>query len=142
MALLPMDEWRAAEALAAIPFVNPFLEERVELERTALGHRYLGVGPVLMLRPGRTRDEMYPELPALRERSELLYAKLRNQLDSGRVATPKDLQVYEGLALFLIYLLFLVLPGFLWVGISVRNCTIEGWDHVSSSDTDKWIYRI
>ncbi len=107
MALLPMDEWRTAEALAAIPFVNPFLEERVELERTALGPRYLGVGPVMMLRPGRTGDEMYPELPALRERSEDLYAKLRRQLDSGRVATPKELQVYEGLALFLIYLLFL-----------------------------------
>ncbi len=39
MALLPMDEWRAAEALAAIPFVNPFLEERVELERTAIGRQ-------------------------------------------------------------------------------------------------------
>ena len=103
----PVDEWRAAEALAAIPFVNPFLEERVELERTALGDRYLGAGPVLMLKPGRTGDEMYPELPALRERSEHLYAKLRKQLDSGRVATPKELQVYEDLALFLIYLRFL-----------------------------------
>ena len=107
MALLPMDEWRAAEALSAIPFTNPFLEERVKLERTALGHRYLGVGPVLMLKPGQTGDEMYPELPALRERSELLYAKLRRQPDLGRVATPKELQVYEGLALFLIYLRFL-----------------------------------
>ncbi len=50
---------------------------------------------------------MYPELPALRDRSEQLYAGLRRQLDSGRVATQEELQVYEGLALFLIYLRFL-----------------------------------
>ena len=33
MALLPSAEWRAAEALAGIGYVNPFLPERVELER-------------------------------------------------------------------------------------------------------------
>src|SRR5262245_49776810 len=106
MALLSSDDWNAAESLAAIPFVNPFLEERVELERRAIGQRYLGVGPVLTLRPGLTGDEMYPELPALRERSEELFAKLRKNLDKARNVTPTELGVYEGLAFLLIYLLF------------------------------------
>jgi DNA-binding NtrC family response regulator len=106
MALLPSDDWDAAKALAAIPSVNPFLEERVELERRAIGHRYLGVGPVLTIQPGQTGDEMYPELPALREQCERLFASLRKQLDTGRDVTPTELEVYEGLAFFLIYLRF------------------------------------
>src|SRR4051794_14250130 len=106
MALLPSDDWDAAQALAAIPFVNPFLEERVELERRAIGRRYLGVGPVLTLRPGLTGDEMYPELPALRERSEELFAKLSKKLDKARDVAPMELGVYEGLAFLLIYLRF------------------------------------
>jgi DNA-binding NtrC family response regulator len=106
MALLQPNDWDAAKALAAIPFVNPFLEERVKLERRAVGRRYGGVGPVLTLRPGRTGDEMYPGLPKLQERCEELYGKLREQLDTGRDVTPSELEVYEGLALFLIYLRF------------------------------------
>ncbi len=104
MALLPANEWDAAQALAAIPFVNPFLEERVRLERRAIGRRYVGVGPVLTLRPGLTGDEMYPELPALRERCEDLYGKLRERLETGQDATPSELEVYEGLAFILMYL--------------------------------------
>ena len=37
MPLLPPDEWRVAEAIAGIGYCNPFLPERVELEKQALG---------------------------------------------------------------------------------------------------------
>jgi DNA-binding NtrC family response regulator len=49
---------------------------------------------------------MFPELPALRKRSEDLCERIRNQLDASRDATPADLEVYEGVALFLLYLRF------------------------------------
>ena len=106
MALLPANEWCAAEAVAAIPFTNPFLPERVELERKALGHSYRVVGPVLMPRLGKRGEDMYPALRALRKRCEELVAAFRAQLEAGRNATPAELEVYEGIALFLIYLRF------------------------------------
>ena len=58
MALLPSAEWRAAEAIAGIGYVNPFLPGRVELERRALGPRYIEVGPLIRSRPGERPDRL------------------------------------------------------------------------------------
>jgi DNA-binding NtrC family response regulator len=130
MALLAAHEWSAAEALAAIPFTNPFLPERVELERKAVGDGYVGVGPVLILRQGKRGEDMYPELSALRDRSEVLVAKLRKRLDAGRDATPAELEVYEGLALFLLYLRFSAKFAPLVIGPAasrVRGAQVTFW---------------
>ena len=62
MALLPMDEWRTAEALAAIPFVNPFLEERVKLERTALGSQIPRGRPGHDVKTGSDRGRDVPRI--------------------------------------------------------------------------------
>jgi DNA-binding NtrC family response regulator len=130
MALLPAHEWRAAEALAAIPFTNPFRPERVELERKAIGAGYVGVGPVLVLLPGKSGEDMYPELPALRERTEGLVALLRERLDTGQDATPAELEVYEGLALVQLYLRFTAKFTPLVSGpaaANVRGATVRFW---------------
>ena len=65
MALLPSSEWRVAEAIAGITTCNPFLRERLELERKALGDAYIDVGPVMRTRPGTTLEEVFPNIPAL-----------------------------------------------------------------------------
>jgi DNA-binding NtrC family response regulator len=103
MSLLRPHDQSAAAALAAIPFTNPFLEERIELERRALGAGYVGVGPVLRARPG-AREESFPELQALRDRSEALLAAMRGRIDQGHEATSDELLLYEDLALFVLYL--------------------------------------
>jgi hypothetical protein len=105
MSLLPQNDHRAAAALAAIPFTNPFLEERIKLERRAIGEGYVGVGPVLRARPGTT-EESFPELQALRERSEALLAAMRGRMEQGHQATSDELLVYEDLAHFVLYLRF------------------------------------
>jgi hypothetical protein len=94
MALLPSSEWRVAEAIAGITTCNPFLPERLELERKALGDDYVDVGPVLRTRPGTSLEEVFPNIPAFRARSEQLVGKIRQRLEDGHPATRDELVVY------------------------------------------------
>ncbi len=103
MPLLLPSEWRVAEAIAGITTCNPFLPERLELEKKALGNAYIDVGPVLRPRPGTSLEEVFPNIPAFRVRSEHLVEKLRNRLEEGRPATREELLVYENLALYFLY---------------------------------------
>jgi DNA-binding NtrC family response regulator len=103
MPLLPSDDWRAAEAIAGIGYCNPFLRERVELERRALGRRYVEVGPVIRVRPGATMEELFANVPALRQRADQLAGRIRQRLEAGRDATRAELLVYEDLVLYLLY---------------------------------------
>src|ERR1700722_8226986 len=97
MALLPSAEWRVAEALAGIGYVNPFLPERVELERRALGPRYIEVGPIIRSRPGDGLERIFANVPALMGRAEALAAEMGRRLEAGRPATRGELLVYEDL---------------------------------------------
>ena len=103
MALLPPSEWRVAEAIAGVTTCNPFLPERLELERKALGDAYIDVGPVLRPRPGASLEVVFPNIPAFRVRSEQLIGKIRQRLEDGHPATRDELVGYEDLALYLLY---------------------------------------
>ena len=41
MALLTASEWRVAEAIAEIGYTNPFLPERIDLEKKTLGKAFM-----------------------------------------------------------------------------------------------------
>src|SRR5437660_6101562 len=107
MPLLRASEWRIAEAIAAIPYCNPFLPERLELERRILGSDYVETGTVIRARPGAAIGEIFPHVWQLHDRTQKLVDSIRQALENGRRATPHDLQVYEDLALFLLYHRFL-----------------------------------
>ncbi len=97
----------AAEALAGIGYVNPFLPERVELERRALGPRYIEVGPIIRSRPGEGLERIFANVPALWERAESLTAEMGRRLEAGKPATRGERLVYEDLALYLLYCRYL-----------------------------------
>jgi hypothetical protein len=103
MALLPSSDWRVAEAIAGIGYCNPFLPERVELERRALGRRYISVGPVIQARPGAKVEELFPNIPALHKRAQELVEAARRQLIEGAPVAAAELVVYEDLALYFLY---------------------------------------
>jgi sigma-54 specific flagellar transcriptional regulator A len=103
MGLLTSTDWRAAKAIAGIFHANPFLPERVELERQALGTRYKEEGPLIWARPGEGREEYLGNIPAMRERAEAIVSEMRRRIEGGRTATRDELLVYEDLALFLLY---------------------------------------
>ncbi len=103
MGLLPSGEWRAAEAIAQIGFVNPFLPERVELERQALGRRYIESGSLIRSRPGQQWERLFVNVPALFERAEILAAQIGQLMKEGHPATRDERLVYEDLALYVLY---------------------------------------
>src|SRR4051812_14473209 len=97
MALLPSKEWLAAEAIAGIGYCNPFLPERVELERRALGSRYIEEGPVIRSRPRERVEEYFGNVPGMRQRALMLAIEVRRRLVAGHPATRDELMVYEDL---------------------------------------------
>ena len=81
MALLPPTEWRVAEAIAGIGYCNPFLPERVDLERRALGARYIEQGPIIRAQPGERMESLFSNVPAMRERAQLLVNGIGDRLE-------------------------------------------------------------
>ena len=107
MALLKSADWRAAEAIAGIGYVNPFLPERVELERRALGPRYIEVGPIIRAtQVCGWRDVR--QCPGPERKAESLAARCIDRLEAGQQATRGELLVYEDLALYLLYARYLL----------------------------------
>lgn len=70
MALLASRDWRVAGAIAEIGYTNPFLPERIELEKKALGKAFVFFQPFLQYRPDCSVSDMFPNATALRHRSE------------------------------------------------------------------------
>ena len=113
-----------AKAIAGICHVNPFLPERVELERQALGTRYKEEGPLIWARPGEGREEYRGNIPAMRERAEAIVSEMRRRIEGGRTATRDELLVYEDLALFLLYARHMDALE----GIVTKSLQRTGWD--------------
>jgi transcriptional regulator with AAA-type ATPase domain len=103
MSLLTANEWRVAEAIASIGYVNPFLPERIELEKQALGKDFVHFQPFLQYRPDCSVSDMFPNAPALRQRSEQLLVKMLAKLIAQEPATERELEVYENLVLYQLY---------------------------------------
>ncbi len=103
MGLLPDAEWSVVEAIAGIGYANPFLSGRVDLERRALGSRYIEVGPIIRSHTDGESGRIFGNVPALIERAESFATVIGHRLEEGWPATRGELLVYEDLALYLLY---------------------------------------
>ncbi|HEX6885858.1 MAG TPA: sigma-54 factor interaction domain-containing protein [Planctomycetota bacterium] len=99
MSLFSSAELELAEGLAAIVYTNPFLPERLVLERRLLGSEFVEVGPARAFTEG---PEGRANTARLLLRGEPVLAAARARLAAGP-GTPAELEVYEGLALFVLY---------------------------------------
>src|SRR5437867_111602 len=102
MAFLTASERAFLRAVANLGYCNPFLPERIEYEREALGPDFVEVEPVWSLRVGD------PEAPhtnpaKIAARVEALGPKVRARLAEGGTASEQDLVLYEDAILFLLY---------------------------------------
>jgi hypothetical protein len=94
-------EQRALRAFASLAHGNPFLPERVESERAALGRDFIQTSAVWHV--DASLDGLNPNLPKLAERAEALAAALRRRLDSDARPTKEQLGLYEGLVYYLLF---------------------------------------
>lgn len=103
MSLLTVSEWRVAEAIAGIGYANPFLPERIELERQALGKDFVRSQRFLQYLPDCAVSDMFPNASAVRKRSEQLAMKMLAKLQTHEPATEHELEVYENVVLYMLY---------------------------------------
>ena len=99
MAIISRFQRRSLVALSKLHYCNPFLEERIEFEREALGSQFKEGLPV--------RVELHYDkdvnLTRLGERIEQVTGRLRQRLADGTEAEEWELVVYEDLVLYLLY---------------------------------------
>lgn len=103
MVWLTSAEQKAAEALGAIGYSNPFLPERVEHERQALGPEFISYDLVIN-RPVESNPlQVFPNVLPMRARAEALANKMRNHLVAGGSVDEADLLLYEKVVLYLLF---------------------------------------
>ena len=103
MAILSSRDLRVAEAIGQIGYCNPFLPERLALERTALGAAFHCADPVINLPPDTEQNAIFPNFTALRERAEVLSEKMRSRLLADTTPTERELRIYQDMAMYLLY---------------------------------------
>ncbi|MFQ5539135.1 MAG: hypothetical protein ACE5FB_01945, partial [Candidatus Binatia bacterium] len=102
MAFLSSNERVFLRAVSSLGYSNPFLPERIQYEREALGRDFRESESVWSMRvddPERPHDNLLK----IMERVETVVRALRDRLASGTAATREDLVVYEDAVLFLLY---------------------------------------
>src|SRR5829696_6592558 len=100
MPLMKPAERALAEEIAALAFVNPFLEERIELERRILGEAYVPSQHFWSLLPDLERKA---NIDLLTERCGQLVETLHARLRDGANASGEELRLYDEVVIYFLY---------------------------------------
>jgi len=103
MAFLSRSERHEAQAFARIGYTNPFLPERLELERQILGDRYLAGAPVIHLPADLRARAVFENFNLLLEHSKLLTDKMRQRVVAGKCQREEDQELYRETVIFHLY---------------------------------------
>ncbi|HEV8581643.1 MAG TPA: sigma 54-interacting transcriptional regulator [Thermoanaerobaculia bacterium] len=101
MALLNDTERDFATAVSRLAYVNPFLPERIEWERRALGGEHVPFDAVWHARAGEIGEN--PNELRIAERAAALAEALRGRLSGRSRATPVELELYQDLVAYVLY---------------------------------------
>ena len=91
---------RFAQAVAQLTYCNPFLPERVELERTALGDDFKPHGEVWH---ARTAMRPSPNVLNIQERLEVKLPQWKAELEARSRLAASDLRLYRDVVLYALY---------------------------------------
>ncbi len=101
MPIVPSADRRLLQAVSELAYANPFLPQRIALERQALG-RAFDAGDarwnVRLTDPGQPVNTQ-----RIMQRAEPLLAKLRDRLAAGARVGDEEFGLYEDLALFVLF---------------------------------------
>jgi hypothetical protein len=99
--LMTAAELEFATAVSGLVYCNPFLPERVEWERRALGGKHTPQGEVWSVQPAETAPSA--NLAALQAEVEALVPKLHRLLADGSPHTGSELELYRDLVNYMLY---------------------------------------
>jgi len=90
-----------AEVMSRLSYCNPFLPERIECERAALGSEFAPVDVVWNVAADWEGNR--PNIQRLRDRSESVVCRARDRLAEGIRCSEKEIGLYEDLAVYVLY---------------------------------------
>ncbi len=90
-----------AEALSKVSYCNPFLPERIELERVILDDKFIDSGVAWHKRADEVEDR--PNIDLLTVRSKELADWARTQIEDGATLSEEDVSLYEDVVLYYFY---------------------------------------
>jgi transcriptional regulator with AAA-type ATPase domain len=102
MPLLSDAERRFLSAVSKLAYSNPFLPERLEHERAALGKHYV-IGHAVWSASVNNPDAISPNVERVHAKLEPLVDRVRSRLEAGLEASSDDLAIYEDGAHYLMY---------------------------------------
>jgi transcriptional regulator with AAA-type ATPase domain len=94
------DDRALAQAVSRLAYCNPFLPERIECERQALGAEFVARGT---LWHASGEPEPAPNVRALKQRAEALAERLAGRLAEGVRPAAEDLQLYEDVVVYWLF---------------------------------------
>jgi transcriptional regulator with AAA-type ATPase domain len=101
MTLFEPSERRLAQIVAELVYCNPFVPERIELERLALGSDFIRQDADWNLR--RDVHSLHPNVELILERAQDLVTTVRQRVHGGAAVSRDDAEVYEDLVIFILY---------------------------------------
>jgi len=102
MALLNPDEQKFLESVVKVSYANPFLTERIDYERQALGSDFDESQAAWNLL-GDDPETQQANTRKIAERAYAIIARMQPQLKKGLDTSRKELKLYEDTVLFLLY---------------------------------------
>jgi transcriptional regulator with AAA-type ATPase domain len=101
MAVLSDSERVLATTLAKLTYCNPFLPERIQYEREALGEEFVEAGAVW--NASASLEWERANIPRVQQRVEKLVEMVWGRLSEGQAATQQELDLYQDNVLYLLY---------------------------------------
>jgi DNA-binding CsgD family transcriptional regulator len=102
MALLNPEEQKFLESVVKVSYANPFLTERIDYERQALGADFDESQAAWNLL-GDDPETQQANTRKIAERAYAIIARMQPQLKKGLDTSRKELKLYEDTVLFLLY---------------------------------------
>src|SRR5438874_9103549 len=100
MAFLDEADRTLAQGIAMLAYCNPFLPERIEGERAALGPDFVAGGTLWDV---KGEPEPTPNLEALERRAVALADRLAAGLRDGARPPAEGLRLYEGVVIYTVF---------------------------------------
>ena len=102
MSIFTPADRRFAQAVSRLVYCNPFLPERIEHERAALGQDFIGADTVWSIK--EQNDGARPSLVLLEQRCETIAQAVRERLTRTTSDVPEeDWRLYEDIVWYLFY---------------------------------------
>jgi transcriptional regulator with AAA-type ATPase domain len=101
MTLFEPSERRLAQIVAELVYCNPFVPERIELERLVLGKDFIRQNADWNLR--RDVESLHPNVELILARAEGLVTTLRQRVARGAALSRSDAELHEDMVIFILY---------------------------------------